>query len=192
MTTITPAQQYWCVIPAAGIGQRMGADCPKQYLPLGDRTIIEHTLARLLDHPAIAGVVVAVAEQDARWQALTLNDPRIHTVIGGEERADSVAAGLAWLGERIDAAQWVLVHDAARPLVTHAELDQLMAVCEKGSGAVLGSPVRDTMKRTASDHRVAATVDRDQLWHAFTPQMFRLGELRSGADPGAGSRASGH
>ena len=178
MAATETQQGYWCIVPAAGIGRRMAADCPKQYLTLGGKTVIEQTLTRLLSHPAIVGVVVVLAEHDSHWASLGLSDPAIHTTIGGDERVDSVAAGLAWLRQHIEGEPWVLVHDAARPLLTHAELDHLIAAGGEAGGAVLGAPVRDTMKRTADNDQVAATVERDHLWHAFTPQMFRLGELR--------------
>ena len=189
MVATETQQGYWCIVPAAGIGQRMAADCPKQYLALGGKTIIEQTLARLLNHPAIVGVVVVLAEHDNHWTSLGMSDPAIHTVVGGDERVDSVAAGLAWLSQRIDDTQQVLVHDAARPLLTHADLDCLIATVDESGGAVLGAPVRDTMKRTASDNQVTATVERNRLWHAFTPQMFRLGELREAI---AQALAQGH
>lgn len=181
------APRCWAVLPAAGIGRRMGADRPKQYLPLAGRTVIEHAIARLLDHPRIAGAVVALAADDTHWASLPIAAaPRLRTVAGGAERADSVLAALDLLAADGAAADdWALVHDAARPCLRRADIDALLEACaartddEDFNGALLGLPVRDTMKRATADGRVAGTVEREHLWHALTPQIFRLGALRT-------------
>ncbi|MDD3448221.1 MAG: 2-C-methyl-D-erythritol 4-phosphate cytidylyltransferase [Gammaproteobacteria bacterium] len=173
--------RVWAVVPAAGVGARMGAEVPKQYLPLLGRPLIEHTLERLLGHPRIAGVVVAVAAGDERWRALGLaGRSGVATVTGGAERCHSVLNALDWLLGRGHSGAWVLVHDAARPCLSHGEIDRLLeALADDPIGGLLGLPVRDTMKRAGARDRVAATVPREGLWHALTPQMFRTGALRA-------------
>lgn len=172
----------WTIIPAAGVGSRMQADRPKQYLELLDRTVIEHTLGLFLDHPMVEGVVVAISPEDPYWKGLSVADhDHLTRVDGGSERCHSVLNALSWLtAQDADADDWVLVHDAARPCLRHEDLDHLIAeVTQEGKGGILGIPVRDTMKQAAKDGRhIEQTVDRSHLWHALTPQMFRLGELR--------------
>jgi len=162
------------VVPAAGIGKRMGADRPKQYLRLGDCTVLEHTLRRLLDYPAIEQVVVAVQPGDEYFDQLPIRShPQLRRVDGGTERADSVLAGL-----RVVEQSWVMVHDAARPAITHGDLDKLLSAAgQHADGAILAMPVKDTMKRADNQGMICQTVDRDRLWHALTPQLFPTGEL---------------
>lgn len=173
---------YWAIVPAAGSGRRMGAALPKQYLRLGDRTVLEHTLDTLLAVEALAGVVLVVAADDSDWAVIR---PRyvgqsLVVVNGGAERCHSVLNGLDALAGKAAASDWVLVHDAARPCVRRDDIRALMAGMDTDSdGGLLGVPVADTMKRVAADGRVAATVDRGGLWHALTPQMFRLEQLRA-------------
>lgn len=159
------------VIPAAGVGKRMQANCPKQYLSIANKTILEHTVERLLSHPQVALVVLALGANDEYFPQTSLfNHPQIQTVTGGKERVDSVLAGL----KVIDHQQypWVMVHDAARPCVTHDDISKLINVClEQQQGGLLASPVRDTMKQ-AVGKQVDKTIDRSVLWHAFTPQMY--------------------
>jgi 2-C-methyl-D-erythritol 4-phosphate cytidylyltransferase len=167
------------VIPAAGVGSRMGADIPKQYLQLAGKTVIERTLERLLQLPGLANIVVALGEADPIWPGLEIrNDSRLHTVNGGKERADSVLNALYKLRQLADDDDWVLVHDAARPCVRLAEIDLLIETClNREQGGILATPVHDTMKRSDSQNRIVGTVPRENLWHACTPQLFRIGEL---------------
>lgn len=168
------------IVPAAGIGSRMGASCPKQYLSLAGKCILEHTLERLLSHPAIARVIVALAPHDAWFETLAVAaDPRVLRVEGGSERAHSVLNGL-----HVAQGEWVLVHDAARPCLTHGDLDRLIATAMACDGAILGSRVRDTMKRSDGAGNILATVDREQLWHALTPQMFPRLALKRALEEG--------
>ena len=168
------------IVPAAGIGSRMGADCPKQYLHLAGKTILEHTLERLLSHPAIAQVIVALAPHDRGFETLPVAaDSRILRVEGGAERAFSVLNALHAAG-----GEWVLVHDAARPCLTHGDLDVLIAAAIQCGGAILGSRVRDTMKRSDAAGNIIGTVDREQLWHALTPQMFPARTLKRALEEG--------
>ncbi|OYW90521.1 MAG: 2-C-methyl-D-erythritol 4-phosphate cytidylyltransferase [Pseudomonadales bacterium 32-61-5] len=117
---------FWVVIPAAGVGSRMRADRPKQYLQLADRTILEHTLDCFLGHPGLKGMVVSLAADDPWWPSLGYaSDPRIRRAEGGVERADSVLGGLRLLSELgAGADDWVLVHDAARPTVDRSVIWQ--------------------------------------------------------------------
>ncbi|WP_404948383.1 2-C-methyl-D-erythritol 4-phosphate cytidylyltransferase [Shewanella sp. SR44-3] len=163
------------IVPAAGIGARMAAGIPKQYLTLGAQSILGHTLDALLSHPQIAQVIVALHPQDDMFTALPqAKHPKLITVIGGGERADSVLAALAVAPE--DA--WALVHDAARPCLTHGDIDKLLASTKAfPQGAILATPVRDTMKRSDANGVIHHTVDRALLWHALTPQYFPVETL---------------
>lgn len=159
------------VVPAAGFGRRMQTECPKQYLSIGNKTILEHAVAALLAHPRVQRVIIAVTPGDTRFQQLPLaNHPQITVVDGGSERADSVLAGLKAAGD----ARWVLVHDAARPCLCQEDLNRLLALSETSRvGGILAAPVRDTMKRgEPGKPAIAHTVDRNDLWHALTPQFF--------------------
>lgn len=176
---------FWLVIPAAGVGARMAADRPKQYLEVAGRCILEHTFDCFLDHPDLLGAVVCLAVDDPYWPSLALaDDPRIRRADGGRERADSVLAGLRAL-QQAGAAQddWVLVHDAARPNLVRSDLDRLLdTLAMDPVGGLLAVPARDTLKRADAAGRVAQTVDRAVIWQAYTPQMFRLGDLRQALD----------
>lgn len=172
---------FWAVIPAAGVGSRMRADRPKQYLSLAGKSILEHTLDCFLDHPRLKGVVVSLAADDPYWPELACaRDPRIHRAPGGRERADSVFNALQTLDELgAEPTDWVLVHDAARPNLARSDLDNLlMTLALDPVGGLLAVPARDTLKRADADGRVSQTVDRSVIWQAYTPQMFRLEPLR--------------
>lgn len=159
------------VVPAAGFGRRMQTECPKQYLSIGNKTILEHAVAALLRHPRVERIIIAISDGDARFQQLPLaNHPQITVVDGGAERADSVLAGLRAAGD----APWVLVHDAARPCLHQDDLANLLALSDTSRvGGILAAPVRDTMKRAEPGKAaIAHTVDRNDLWHALTPQFF--------------------
>ena len=171
---------FWAVIPAAGNGQRMGGDRPKQYLKLGSRLIIEHTLERLRTHARLSGLAVVIAPDDAYWPTVTIPAGRgaLWVVHGGAERYHSVLNGLTCLRERAQDDDWVLVHDAARPLLTHGDIDQLITQLEHHPvGGLLAMPVADTMKRADASGVVVETVERHGMWRALTPQMFRLKTL---------------
>ena len=168
----------WCVVPAAGRGTRVGGDCPKQYLPLAGRPLIEHTLERLAAHPRIAGLLVTLAAADAHWRGIDmlLGKP-VLTTVGGAERSDSVLAGLDALPTTVAADDFVLVHDAARPCVRRADIDKLIERAGATDGGLLGAPLRDTLKRSNGAGCSALTEPRDLRWRAFTPQMFRRAQL---------------
>lgn len=171
---------FWAVIPAAGVGARMAADRPKQYLQLGGRTILEHSLGCFLNHPGLKGLVVSIAADDPYWPGLSCaSDPRIQRVEGGAQRSDSVLNALLYLHEQgASDEDWVLVHDAARPNLSREDLDNLLlALADDPVGGLLAVPARDTLKRIDKHGRVLETVDRNLIWQAYTPQMFRLGAL---------------
>jgi 2-C-methyl-D-erythritol 4-phosphate cytidylyltransferase len=158
------------VIPAAGIGQRVGASIPKQYLPLLGKSIIEHSILPFLDHPSITRVIVSLAKNDHWFDSLPIaHHSKVETVVGGVDRVDSVLAAL----NTIDPDDYVLVHDAARPCIKHEDINKLIkAVIKHQQGGILACKVRDTMKRSDQCNNITATVERDNLWHALTPQMF--------------------
>lgn len=168
----------WCVVPAAGRGTRVGGDCPKQYLPLAGRPLIEHTLERLAAHPRIAGLLVTLSAGDARWSGMDrLNGKPVLIAIGGAERSDSVLAGVDALPAAVGAKDFVLVHDAARPCVRLADIGKLIELASAVDGGLLGAPLRDTLKCADATGRSELTEPRDRRWRAFTPQMFRRGQL---------------
>lgn len=187
---MTRLPSLWALVPAAGLGRRMGSAIPKQYLQLRGQTVIEHTLERLLGHPAIAGVYVALSSQD-NWWARTrfVADPRVWVVSGGAERPNSVLRLLDVLAGRAPTEDWVLVHDAVRPCVRGSDINRLITtLADHPVGGLLGTPVCDTIKRADAAGRVETTIRREGLWHAFTPQLFRLGALRQAL---AGALAAG-
>lgn len=178
---------FHAVVPAAGRGTRLGATLPKQYLPLAGHTVIELALAPLLEHPGLQRLVVALAPGDAHFRGLPIaGDARVELVEGGATRADSVRAALAALPGS-DPAVRVLVHDAARPCLTRADLDRVLAAAADEAGALLAVPIADTLKRADGAGRVDATLDRSGLWQALTPQAFPLGMLRQALEAAAGS-----
>jgi 2-C-methyl-D-erythritol 4-phosphate cytidylyltransferase len=171
----------WGVIPAAGVGSRMGEDVPKQYLKLAGCSVLEHSVNVLLRCDQIMSVVVALHAQDNIARTLPcFGNERVVTVTGGERRCDSVLAALHGLDRVASPGDWVLVHDAARPCASDAEVSKLIAqVMNSGIGAILAEPVVDTVKLADDNARVEKTLDRDRLWRAQTPQMFRFGELQT-------------
>ncbi len=173
-------KKYWAVIPAAGVGKRMKADRPKQYLMLNQRTVLEQTIAIFDRHPLIAGIVAIVTKADPYWAELKLQISKpLYVADGGAERCHSVLNGLELLQHHAADNDWVLVHDAARPCLRQQDIDHLIAeLADDEVGGILAVPVRDTMKRDDGSGRIARTEERSGMWHALTPQMFPLGLLR--------------
>ncbi|AZI14926.1 2-C-methyl-D-erythritol 4-phosphate cytidylyltransferase [Avibacterium paragallinarum] len=164
------------VVPAAGIGSRMQADKPKQYLKIQGKTILEHTLEVLIHYPAISQIIVAVTSSDPYLAEINLlNHSKIQLVEGGKTRAESVLNGLQQI--KNNANTWVMVHDAARPCLTHQDLDKLLQINDI-NGAILAIPVVDTIKRANSSLQIQQTEDRSQLWLAQTPQFFPTQTLK--------------
>ncbi len=170
---------YFAVVPAAGVGKRMQADRPKQYLFLRQHTVIEHTLMRLLQANVFTSVAVAVSVTDPYWSELTISKhPQILTAAGGKERADSVLSALKSLKNQAYNDDWVLVHDAARPCLTASDIHKLIATLQNdANGGILALPSHDTLKQV-DGCQIQQTLDRRTVWRALTPQMFRYGVLK--------------
>ena len=176
--------KIWAIVPAAGIGSRVGSSIPKQYIRVNGLSIIEHTLKKLAGCKEISKVIVALSKTDEYFINLsTVHAYPIHIVEGGVERSDSVLSGLEYLKTIAADDDWVLVHDAARPCVLLEDINSLISKLKKHKvGGILGLPVRDTMKRVSNSNmqcKIQSTVERENLWHALTPQMFRIGTLYS-------------
>lgn len=163
------ARRIAVVIPAAGSGRRMGG-VRKQFLELAGEPLLLHTLRPFLEHPDVGWIVVALSAEDADDPPSWLRgvDPRVALVRGGAERAESVMRALAAVPDEADV---VLVHDAARPLVTRALIDRTVAAVKEGQGAIAALPISDTVKRVANG-AVVETADRSELYRAQTPQAF--------------------
>jgi 2-C-methyl-D-erythritol 4-phosphate cytidylyltransferase len=177
---MTAAVRRWAIVPAAGRGQRFGGRVPKQYTPLSGRPMLSWTLHALLAEPSIRGVMVALAPGDRRWTRIPESrDARVRSCLGGAQREASVRLALDALQDRARDADWVLVHDAARPCLRRSDLQTLLReVGDDPVGGLLAAPVSDTLKAADATGRAARTVERDGLWRALTPQMFRYGLLR--------------
>ncbi|MFG1488922.1 2-C-methyl-D-erythritol 4-phosphate cytidylyltransferase [Oceanospirillum sp. HFRX-1_2] len=192
MSQLSTAAKMWLVIPAAGVGSRMQADRPKQYLPLNGRPIIEHTLERLAKALPQAEFVICLNPEDPYWPAIQKPaSVSLREVAGGKERADSVLNGLKAISAEASEDDWVLVHDVARPCVRESDIEDLVArLKDSAVGGILALPVADTMKRSNPDGSVSETVDRTALWHALTPQMFRFGKLYRALEDGLSAGAT--
>jgi 2-C-methyl-D-erythritol 4-phosphate cytidylyltransferase / 2-C-methyl-D-erythritol 2,4-cyclodiphosphate synthase len=199
---VPAARRVWAIVPAAGRSSRFTASssalssepssAPKQYAPLLGATVLEWSLRALLAEPRVHAVVVALAADDAEWPSVAakLQSPKLRTTVGGVNRQDTVSNGLDALASQAAADDWVLVHDAARPCLNAADLGALLDAVGAGgvqpaggaagasgaAGAVLAAPIVDTVKRELGDH--VATVDRQGLWRALTPQVFAFAQLR--------------
>ncbi|MBS3964570.1 MAG: 2-C-methyl-D-erythritol 4-phosphate cytidylyltransferase [Methylomonas sp.] len=180
----------WAVVPAAGVGKRMLADRPKQYLPLAGKTVIEHTLSRLLASGAFAKVAVAISIEDPYWPELAIaRHPDVITAPGGKERADSVLSALKTLQGLASGNDWVLVHDAARPCLTTSDIHlQIQTLKDDPVGGILALSSHDTLKQVEGDV-ITTTIDRKHIWRALTPQMFRYGLLRDALQQTEGNPA---
>jgi 2-C-methyl-D-erythritol 4-phosphate cytidylyltransferase len=183
----------WVVIPAAGYGERMQSSTPKQYLPLAGKPMLAHTVEAMLAFEPVTGVQLSLAAEDRHWDKLGLTsdtkEKLLPPTIGGATRAASVLSGLVALeslgasevGEAVKIKQddWVMVHDAARPCIDKHCLERM--ITELGGddvGGILALPVADTIKSVSGNH-IDHTVDREPLWAAQTPQMFRFELLKN-------------
>lgn len=170
----------WVIVPAAGSGQRLGGDIAKQYQLLDGISMLERCVNRMLDIPGFAGMVVVVDKDDTHWETTSgMADSRIHTTAGGNTRAESVLAGINYVLQQTAAQTWLMVHDAARPLVEISDIQRLIDVVYNSgaTGGLLATPVQDTLKRSDENASALETVERSELWQAQTPQMFRAGDL---------------
>jgi 2-C-methyl-D-erythritol 4-phosphate cytidylyltransferase len=182
--------RYWVVMPAAGSGSRFGGELPKQYAKLEGRTVIEWSLAPFLEDARCVGIAVALAAEDRHWAAVAARLPpqRVSRAPGGAQRSLSVRNALTSLSGRAAAADWILVHDAARPCLDAPDLERLLtSLASHALGGLLAAPAADTLKRAQDSdsicgREVAQTVDRSFLWRALTPQMFRHGRLCAALD----------
>lgn len=176
---MTEPLKYWAVVPAAGVGKRMQADRPKQYLELGGETVLQQTLTRLLSAEVFSAVSVAISKEDPYWPTLEISrHPQVITAAGGKERADSVLSGLRAIREQAADSDWVLVHDAARPCLTVSDILHLIESLKQDEvGGILALSSHDTLKHV-DGNTIKKTIDRTHVWRALTPQMFRYGDLK--------------
>jgi 2-C-methyl-D-erythritol 4-phosphate cytidylyltransferase len=180
------APRYFALIPAAGVGARMGGDIPKQYARLAGKPMLSRVLETFADTPAIAHTFVVVSSGDEHideaMEDVANGQSRLSVLrVGGATRHQSVLNGLHAMNDDMDIndEDWILVHDAARPGIDADLIEKLMrAVHDDATGGLLALPVVDTLKRADADGRIDKTVPREQLWAAQTPQMFRYGLLR--------------
>lgn len=174
---------FHLIIPAAGVGSRMSDVLPKQYLRLAGKPMIAHTIQVFFNHPRIASIHLALNPLDEFWRSFTLEPAsklKLHYT-GGESRAATVLNTLNAIdvAHGVDNDDWILVHDAARPGLTHQMLDKLLSELEHDPvGGLLALPLADTLKQSDAFNHVAKTISRAQLWQAQTPQMFRYGLLK--------------
>jgi len=175
--------RHFALIPAAGVGARMGADHPKQYLPLAGKAMLLHALETFAQHPLVDHSFVVVSAEDPYIDALITKEQQLKGKItilrhGGQSRHESVLNGLKAIRTQVADSDWILVHDAARPGLTTGLIDRLVHDLEDDEvGGLLALPVVDTLKRSDDRSRAQATVSRDNLWAAQTPQMFRYALL---------------
>ena len=173
--------QYFLVIPASGIGQRMNSNIPKQYLHLENGlTIIDQCLQVLLEIESISGFVIAVDKKDTHFKSsiYSSHSKLISIVNGGTERFHSVLNALNSLKEIAQPNDWILVHDSVRPCIKKNDIDKLIEeVSDDAAGGILSTRVFDTLKLKDTDGLVS-TIDRTKLHLAQTPQMFRFGILK--------------
>jgi 2-C-methyl-D-erythritol 4-phosphate cytidylyltransferase len=175
---MTQAPRYFALIPAAGVGARMGATSPKQYLKIGGKPMLRHTLDAFLSSELIAHTFVVVSPDDPYIDAVAPHHGVTVLRCGGASRMESVRNGLAVLANTLSGSDWVLVHDAARPGLTADLIDKLITgTGDHPAGGLLALPVVDTVKRCI-DGEACGTVPRNGLWLAQTPQMFRYELLR--------------
>jgi 2-C-methyl-D-erythritol 4-phosphate cytidylyltransferase len=168
------------IIPAAGVGSRIGGVVPKQYLPLAGQAVIQHTLSVFLKSARVDAVHVIISPSDTYFQTLKIAHPKLHVhSCGGETRAATVVNALTVMSATSTAFDWVLVHDAARPCLSAELLDDLInTLIEDKVGGLLAIPLAETLKRSNASNKVQRTEPRDHLWQAQTPQMFRYQVLR--------------
>lgn len=172
---------YHALLPAAGVGTRMGGQAPKQYLSLAGRTMLWHAIAAFEAAELVRRTYVVLAPDDTFWDLHDWHGLSKLAVLrcGGTSRAESVLNGLRAIADAVHRDDWILVHDAARPCLSPALLERLLVnLADDPVGGILAAPIADTLKRAGADGRILETVPRNGLWGAQTPQMFRYGVLR--------------
>lgn len=172
---------YFAIVPAAGIGNRMQIDLPKQYISINGKKILEYTLTTILRYQKFKKCVVVINKRDQHWSTLQFSSPHLLTVFGGAERCHSVFNGLLALKSFAKKNDWILVHDAARPLLHQNDIDKLIMQLNNHSvGGLLGYPIKNTVKYL--ENQCLKTLERKKLWAAVTPQMFRYHWLFNALD----------
>ncbi|WP_394753914.1 2-C-methyl-D-erythritol 4-phosphate cytidylyltransferase [Crenothrix sp.] len=187
---MTDKTKFWAVVPAAGVGKRMSADRPKQYLLLAGKTVLEQTLLRLLQADVFTTISVAISVEDPYWPEIPISKhEKIMTAPGGKERADSVLSGLKSIRTMASDDDWVLVHDAARPCLTASDIHHLInTLIDDEVGGILALSSHDTLKNVQGKN-ILGTLDRSHIWRALTPQMFRYGMLKNALEAAEGNPA---
>ncbi|SFB87136.1 2-C-methyl-D-erythritol 4-phosphate cytidylyltransferase [Pseudoalteromonas denitrificans] len=180
--TIEANLNIFAIVPAAGTGSRMKSNLPKQYITINQKTVLEHTLNKLSYIKNINSITVAISPDDEFYQDLKIENPKIQTVYGGNSRAISVLNALNSLNtDTKKKPDWVLVHDAARPLVCPDDINKLINLAiSKQKGGILACKVKDTIKKSVGKMQldcVSETVSREFLWQAMTPQIFKFEQL---------------
>lgn len=176
--------QVHVLIPAAGRGTRYGGAMLKQYLPVAGRSVLAHSINAFQFHPRISSITVILAPEDQLFESSVGRlAASVNTVIGGDTRAQSVRNGLQFISDNHSTSDWALVHDAARPCLSSSRLEKFLDQgLESENGAILATPVGDTLKRAGDSQEILGTVDRSHLWAAQTPQLFRVGVLADAID----------
>lgn len=169
--------KLWAIVPAAGVGKRMGQGVPKQYLEIFGRSVLEHSLSCLSQTHLFSGIVLAAKPGDGRANAIASLFKNIIPAAGGFERVHSVRNALSELKDRAQPDDWVFVHDAVRPCLRAQDIVRLHeAISSHPVGGILATPLRETLKN-AQDGQITETLCRSNLWQAQTPQAFRYGLL---------------
>jgi 2-C-methyl-D-erythritol 4-phosphate cytidylyltransferase len=178
------------IIPAAGSGSRMCAEAPKQYLKLHGKPLIQHVIEVFEAAVEISSIHILLSADDQYWSDIKVNADskcKVH-YCGGDTRSATVLNGLLAITQQVSEDDWILVHDAARPGLTHRLLSHLLTTLENDAvGGLLALPLADTLKRADAQQRVCATVPREDLWQAQTPQMFRYAMLKDALSQFCGS-----
>ncbi len=174
--------KYWAIVPAAGIGRRLGAKTPKQYQKLHGREVLAWTLQILIELDFMEKIILVLHPDDKYFSSyLEVEFPDVVVVNGGEERQHSVVNGLKYLETFASDDDWILVHDAARPCLLSEDLNKLLSHLENDEvGGILASPIKDTLKHsdsslpTEGSLKITSTLNRNEYWLAATPQLFRF------------------
>ena len=166
--------RIWAIVPAAGIGHRYGSAIPKQYLSLCGTPVLLHSIKRLLKIKEVEQILVPLSPDDTLWSSLDFSHPKVKTIAGGCERSQSVINALEGISNVAKEEDWVLVHDAVRPCITEFDIKKIISeVRDHDVGGLLAYQVVDTIKELDGSDGVIKTIDREKLWCALTPQMFR-------------------
>lgn len=184
---MSTSQKIWAIVAAAGLGKRMNSQCPKQYLPLLQKRVLDYALLSLCESDLVDGIIVGIHADDRWWQAHPFTHDKLLAVsTGGAQRAHTVLNALQLLlhGGIAKLEDWVIVHDAARPCLCHSDIARLVTAARAhGHGAVLALRLADTLKQTNHEGMIEKTIrpaaNGNTFWRALTPQMFRCGQLHS-------------